>query len=469
MMRSLLPLAALAIFASPALAQTPKSAFPDAAALTKILKARVDDGRATGLVVGVMEADGSTRIVSYGSAGPGTEPLGPNSVFEIGSITKVFTSTVLADMAQKGDVKLDTPAQTYAPAGMVLPKRGGKEITLANLSEQSSGLPRMPANFRPASMSNPYADYSVAQLNEFLAGYQLPRDIGATVEYSNLGVGVLGAILANKAGKSYEAMVTERVLQPLGMTMTGVALSPAMQKALAKGHDESGAVTANWDLPTLAGAGALRSNMIDMLKFLDANIGPPKTALERAMREAQKPRAPMGPGAQVGLNWITTKTKSGAEFVWHNGGTGGYRTFIGFDPLRSIGVVVLSNRSVSADDIGIHLLDPATPLTPKPAPPVQRVAIDLPASTMSKFVGVYALNTMPDFKVTVTLENGALFAQATGQGKAPVFPESETKVFFRIVDAQLEFTSDADGAITGLVLHQMGAKQPFTRTSQAPQ
>lgn len=88
---------------------------------------------------------------------------------------------------------------------------------------------------------------------------------------------------------------------------------------------------------------------------------------------------------------------------------------------------------------------------------------------MSKFVGVYALNTMPDFKVTVTLENGALFAQATGQGKAPVFPESETKVFFRIVDAQLEFTSDADGAITGLVLHQMSAKQPFTRTSQAPQ
>jgi D-alanyl-D-alanine-carboxypeptidase/D-alanyl-D-alanine-endopeptidase len=468
-MRIFLPLAALAVFALPCAAQTPKSAFPDNTALTKILKDRVEDGRATGLVVGVMEADGSTRIVSYGGAGPGTEPLGPDSVFEIGSITKVFTSTVLADMAQKGEVKLDAPAQTYAPAGLVLPKRGDKEITLANLSVQNSGLPRMPSNFSPASMSNPYADYSVEQLNAFLGAYQLPRDIGATVEYSNLGVGVLGAILANTAGKSYEAMVKERVLQPLGMTMTGITLSPAMQKALAKGHDESGAVTANWDLPTLAGAGALRSNMTDMLKFLDANVGPPKTPLERAMRDAQKPRAPMRPGTQIGLNWITTKASSGVEYIWHNGGTGGYRTFIGFDPARGVGVVVLSNRSISADDIGVHLLDPASPLTPKPAPPPARVAIDLPAAAMARFVGVYALNSMPDFKVTVTLENGALFAQATGQGKAPVFPESESTVFFRVVDAQLEFTKDAKGDVTGLVLHQMGAKQPFTRIGQAPQ
>jgi D-alanyl-D-alanine-carboxypeptidase/D-alanyl-D-alanine-endopeptidase len=305
--------AVLAFFAMPATAQTSKSAFPDNAALTKLLKDRVDEDRATGLIVGVMEADGSTRIVSYGSAGAGAEPLGANSVFEIGSITKVFTATVLADMAQKGEVKLVAPAQTYAPKGMVLPRRGDKEITLLNLSEHNSGLPRMPTNFQPADALNPYADYSVAQLNTFLGGYQLTRDIGARFEYSNLGVGALGAILANKSGNSYEAMVQERVLKPLGMTMTGIALSPAMQKALAKGHDQSGQVTANWDIPTLAGAGALRSNMTDMLKFLDANVGPPKNDLERAMRDAQKPRAPAGPGMQIGLNWITTKTGNGVD------------------------------------------------------------------------------------------------------------------------------------------------------------
>jgi serine-type D-Ala-D-Ala carboxypeptidase/endopeptidase len=420
-------------------------------------------------VLGVMDADGSTRIVSYGNAGPGAEPLGPNSVFEIGSITKVFTSTVLADMAQKGEVKLDIPAQIYAPAGMILPKRGGKEITLANLSEQTSGLPRLPRNLSPSNAANPYADYTVAQLNEFLASHQLSREIGEKFEYSNLGVGVLGAILANRAGKSYEATMKERVLDPLGMSMTGVSLTPAMQKALAKGHDESGAVTANWDLPALAGAGALRSTMTDMLKFLDANVGPPKNALERAMREAHKPRAPAGPGVQIGLNWITSETRSGVEYVWHNGGTGGYRSFLGFDPSRGVGVVVLSNRSISADDIGVHLLDPASPLAPKPAPRAERVAIDLPAQILAKYVGIYALNAMPDFKLTVTLENGALFAQASGQGKAGIFPESATKFFYRAVDAQLEFVSDANGAATGVVLHQLGLQQPFTRISQAPQ
>lgn len=462
-------LAALVLAALPSDAQTSKSAFPDDAALTKMLKERVDDGRATGLVVGVMEADGSTRIVSYGSAGPGAEPLGANSVFEIGSITKVFTSTILADMAQKGEVKLDVPAQTYAPPGMTLPTRGDKEITLANLSVQNSGLPRLPSNMKPANASNPYADYTVEQLDAFLGGYQLQRDIGLMFEYSNLGVGVLGAILANKAGKNYEAMVDERVLKPLGMTMTGVALSPAMQKALAKGHDESGAVTSNWDLPTLAGAGALRSNMTDMLKFLDANVGPPKNDLERAMREAHKPRAPVRPNTRIGFNWFTSKTGSDVEYVWHNGGTGGYRSFLGFDPKREVGVVVLSNRSIGADDIGVHLLDPTTPLTPKPAPPAERVAIELSAEKLSAFVGVYQLDAMPDFKLTVTQENGGLFAQATGQGKAAIFPESANKFFYRVVDAQLEFANDASGAVTGVVLHQLGARQPFTRISQAPQ
>jgi serine-type D-Ala-D-Ala carboxypeptidase/endopeptidase len=471
-MRVLTSLTVLALFSlAPASAQ---SAFPDNAAITKLLKDRVDDGRATGLVVGVLEADGKTRVVVYGSGGSDAKPLSADSVFEIGSITKVFTGTLLADMAQKGEVKLDVPAQTYAPAGMILPKRGGpdgkmKEITLANLSEQNSGLPRLPSNLQPKDASNPYADYTSAQLHAFLGGYQLQRDIGARFEYSNLGVGVLGAILANKAGKSYEVLVAERIAKPLGMTMTGVTLSPAMNHALAKGHDESGAVTANWDLPALAGAGALRSNMADMLKFLDANIGPPKNALERAMREAQKVRAPAGPGMQIGLNWLHAKTASGVEYVWHNGGTGGYRSFIGFDPERGVGVVVLSNRTISADDIGVHLLDPKSPLTTKPVPPPQRAAITLAPGQMAKFVGTYALNSMPDFKIAVTLENGALFAQATQQPKFPVFAESWTKLFLRVVDAQLEFTDEKDGAFTGLILHQNGLSQPFTKTNQAPQ
>jgi D-alanyl-D-alanine-carboxypeptidase/D-alanyl-D-alanine-endopeptidase len=126
-------------------------------------------------------------------------------------------------------------------------------------------------------------------------------------------------------------------------------------------------------------------------------------------------------------------------------------------------VAVLSNRSISADDIGVHLLDPKSPLTPKPAPKVERAAIDLPAGTLQKHVGVYAFDTAPQIKLTVTLENGALFVELTGQGKSPVYPESPTKVFSRMVDAQITFTEAANGQPAHLTLHQNGLNQKATK------
>jgi serine-type D-Ala-D-Ala carboxypeptidase/endopeptidase len=460
MKRFLLAAAFALTLASPAVAQ---NAFPPDADLLAMIKARVDDGRASGIVLGVMDENGKTRVVAYGDPGPDAAPLSANSVFEIGSITKTFTSTILADMVAKGEVKLDVPAQTYAPAGMVLPKRGDKEITLLNLAEQNSGLPRMPNNFKPANPANPYADYTLTQLDDFLAHYALPRDIAAQFEYSNLGVGVLGNLLANKAGRSYEALVQERVLKPLGMKMSGVTLTPAMQKALVKGHTAAGAVQGLWDIPAMQGAGAIRSNMTDMLKYLDANLGKPKDALERAMRDAQKPRAPAGANMQIGLNWLTMTTKSGAQFVWHDGGTGGYGSFIGFDPKRGVGLVLLANRAGAPEDIAIHLLDPTSPLTPKPLPPKAHVQIDLPAETMAKYVGVYAMDAAPDFKMAVTLANGQLAVQATGQGKLPLYPEAPGEFFAKAVDAQFSFTEATGGQPAYLVLHQNGANQKATR------
>lgn len=468
-MRVLLIAAALAFPActtsSPTVAEpqaVAARAFPDDAALLALIKARVDDGRAAGIVLGVMEADGSTRVVAYGDPGPGAQPLSANSVFEIGSITKTFTATVLADMAQKGEVKLDDPVQTYAPAGLTVPSRNGKQITLRSLAEQNSGLPRMPGNFAPSDLANPYKDYGATQLQAFVSGYTLPRDPGESFEYSNLGVGLLGHVLATKAGVSYETLVATRILKPLNMTMTGVALSPPMQAALVKGHNPAGAVVSNWDLDALAGAGALRSNMTDMLKYLDANLGPPKNDLERAMRLAQTPSS-TARGPKIGLNWITQTTPAGVEVVWHNGGTGGYGTYIGLDQKRGVGVVLLANTSGAPEDIAVHLLDPTAPLAQKPSPPAHRTEIQLPAETLAKHVGVYAMDVSPDFKMTVTVENGAMFVQATGQGKIPVFAESETKVFAKAIDAQITFTPAADGKPAYLTLHQGGANQRATK------
>ena len=349
-----------------------QQAFPPDSAILSIIKQRVQEKRSAGIVVGVVEPDGRTRIVAFGDPGPGQPPLDGNSVFEIGSISKVFTATVLAELVKEGKVKLEDPVQKYLPASVHVPTRNDKHITLGTLSEQNSGLPRMPTNFHPADPANPYADYSVQQMYDFISGYQLTRDPGALFEYSNLGVGLLGHALSLSAGQPYEELERKRVWEPLKMTNTAITLTPWMKQHLALGHGENGDVVKNWDLPTLAGAGAIRSTTIDMLKFASANLHPERGKLEEAMAFAHETRAPVGAANRsIGLNWMIQKTGA-TTIVWHNGGTGGYRTFLGLDQSGKRAVVVMTNTGgTGADDIGMHLLDPSIPLTPKPVPPKQ--------------------------------------------------------------------------------------------------
>ena len=423
------------------------------AEILAIIKQRVDDKRSAGIVVGVIDPDGRQRIVSYGDPGPEQPPLDGNSVFEIGSISKVFTSTVLAELVQEGKVRLDDQAQKYLPATVHLPTRNGKAITLGNLAMQNSGLPRMPSNFKPADPANPYADYTVQQMYEFLSSYQLTRDPGAEFEYSNLGVGLLGHILSRVTGSSYEEMERQRVWTPLGMTNTAITFTPWMKAHLAVGHDPQGSVTSNWDVPTLAGAGAIRSTTNDMLKFLDANLHPERGALQRAMAFAHEQRAPAG-NMGIGLNWLILHAGPDT-IIWHNGGTGGYHTFIGFEPSRKTGVVVMTNSgNEGADDVGFHILNSGLPLVPKAAPRKERTAIDVRAEILARYTGRYQL--APAFILEVTFKDNALYAQATGQPMVRLWPESETSFFLKEVDAQVDFVRDAQGNTTGLVLHQNG-------------
>jgi D-alanyl-D-alanine-carboxypeptidase/D-alanyl-D-alanine-endopeptidase len=326
------------------------------AEISAAIRARVEAKRAVGMVVATIEPDGSSSIAAFGTPGPDAKPLDGDSVFEIGSITKVFTAILLAEMAGRGEVKLDDPVAMYLPASVRMPERNGRKITLLELSTQSSGLPRMPDNLKPADVTNPYADYSVEQMFEFLGRYQLPRDPGATFEYSNLGVGLLGQALALRAQKSYEDLVRERILAPLDMDHTAVTLTPWMREHLAKGHTPQGAVTSNWDIPAMAGAGALRSTMNDMLKFARANINPGSDGLGRAMRATHAGRMSAGPGMTIGMNWITRRVND-RDVIWHNGGTGGYRTWLGFDASRKVGAIVLTNSGgMGNDDLGFELV-----------------------------------------------------------------------------------------------------------------
>jgi CubicO group peptidase (beta-lactamase class C family) len=454
----LVPLAAVMVTAfTPVVAQTSAAArsFPTDAEVLAIIKKRVEEKRSAGIVVGLLESNGTTRIVAYGDPGPGKLPLDGNSVFEIGSITKVFTGTALAQMVLEGKVKLDDPAQQFLPSTVKLPERGGLKITLGNLSMQTSGLPRMPNNFRPKDATNPYADYTEQQMYEFLSGYMLPRDPGALFEYSNLGVGLLGHALSRADGKPYEQSQRDRIWTPLGMTHTAITLTPWMKEHLVLGHDANGDIAANWDLPTFAGAGAIRSTANDMLKFVAAAANTETGPLAEAMAFAQQTRASAG-GTQmrVGLNWLTRSTAT-STIVWHNGGTGGYRTFAGVEPSLKVGVVVLTNSGgAGADDIGLHLLDSNIPLAPAPAPVKQRTAVSVAPAILARYVGQYQL--APGAVFDITLSGDTLWAKLADQPRFQLWAESETDYFYKEVDAQITFVFDARGVVSSLILHQNG-------------
>lgn len=423
-----------------------------------ILQDRIDRAkRAVGIVVGLVDEKG-VRVITYGKASQDSKlALDGNSVFEIGSVTKVFTATLLADMAERGEVSLSDPISKYLPKTVKTPTRDGKEITLFDLATQTSGLPRLPTNFAPKDPQNPYADYSVEQMYAFLSGYSLTRAIGETYEYSNLGVGLLGHILALRAGTDYETLVRKRICQPLGMSDTKIKLTPEMLPRLATGHNPALKPVPNWNLPTLAGAGALRSTVNDMLKFVAANLGLTKSPLLVAMQKAQQSQRETGQAdLSIGLNWHILK-KFDSEIIWHNGGTGGYHSFIGFDRKTRRGVVVLSNSANDIDDIGRHLLVSQYPLA-KIEPPKEHKAIQLDPKIFDAYIGEYLL--VPGFSLVFTREGYKLFMQPTGQSKVEIFPESETDFFLTVVDAQVSFVKDDKGQVNEAILYQNGRKLP---------
>lgn len=328
--------------------------------VAKSIQDRIENWHSPSIVVGIIDKDGPQYYL-FGTKTTGGEPVDEHTIYEIGSITKTFTGILLADMAVRKKLKINDPAQKYLPAGVTLPVQKDNPITLGHLSDHTSALPRLPSNMSPANPANPYADYTEAQLYAFLRRCTLTRSIGASYEYSNLAQGLLGHILALKAGQSYEALMMDRIAAPLGMTETKIALDERMKKNLAIGHSE-GVPVSNWDIPTLAGAGAIRSSLYDMLRFVAANAGLQKSKLLKAMKLSHQPRHDkVGGGTRVGLGWHISPGAEG-DVIWHNGGTGGYRTFAGFVNETGRGVVVLTNSDKGADDLGFRLLNSAAKL-----------------------------------------------------------------------------------------------------------
>jgi CubicO group peptidase (beta-lactamase class C family) len=424
-------------------ADVPAQVLPDT--VRAHIEARIDAGYNVGIVVGVIDSAG-THVEGFGRTAlkDSTTP-GAQTLFEIGSVTKVFTALLLADQVTQGTMALGDPVAAYLPDSLEIPPT----VTLEDLATHTSGLPRMPTNFAPADVGDPYADYTEALLFESLKTFD--GSVGdKTYAYSNLGYGLLGTILVRAADTTYAALIQERIARPLGLDDTVVALSNEQQERLAQGHSD-GAPVPNWTLTTMAGAGALRSTAEDMLRFVAANAGLLTTPLDAAMALMQAPREPTGTGMQVGLGWHIRPTPTG-PVLWHNGGTGGYHSFVGFDPAVQRGVVVLTNSTTSIDDLGFHLLDASFPLDPV------KTAIDLPSATLDRYVGQYQI--APTFIIGITREEDQLVAQVAGQQPFNIYPSSETSFFLKAADAEITFSLDEEGVVEGLILHQGGRELP---------
>jgi len=326
-----------------------------------------------GVTIGVIE-HGERRIFTYGTAKS-------DSVFEIGSITKTFTALILAQMVEQGSVRLDEPVRELLPPGTVSKPASGAEITLLDLSDQHSGLPRMPDNFHPANADNPYADYDAKLLYEYVAkhGVALPPD--APFGYSNLGVGLLGQALSDRAKVPYPVLLRQQVTGPLHMLDTAIALTPEMKARFIQGYDAEHHPAHAWDLDALAGAGAIRSTAADMLTYLEAQLHPNNLpagvlgqpngkTLPAAIAMTHEIHASVGESMHIGLNWFRIDATGS---YWHNGGTGGYSSYALFNPDKDFAVIVLSNTTVGpnsiTDKLGLHIAQrlsglPAVSLAP---------------------------------------------------------------------------------------------------------
>jgi D-alanyl-D-alanine-carboxypeptidase/D-alanyl-D-alanine-endopeptidase len=321
---------------------------------------RIERGDGVGTVVGVVR-EGRSEVFGFGrvSADVDRAPDG-RTIFEIGSMTKAFTSLALADMAREGIVRLDDPVATLLPEDVRVPDRDGRAITLRTLANHSSGLPRVMPQALSGMLASgdPYAKIMADDVFAFLKTANLSNAPGEKFSYSNIGPSLLGMAVTRRAGTPYEDLIVARICRPLKLADTRAVLDAAQSSRQAKPYMRAGKPTVYWHFDALAGAGALRSTADDELAFARANLGLAEVPdrLREAMRDMRTPTAEIGRGGQkVGLAWLIIPARNGPDrpetFV-HNGGTGGFRSYLAIAPAAKAAVIVLSNSASEVDSIG---------------------------------------------------------------------------------------------------------------------
>lgn len=315
-----------------------------------------------GLAIGVYK-DGKSYFKGYGALSE-TVDASPDAttIFQIASVSKLFTATVLQILCDEGVVSMDATLAELIGHSMPL-SAAAQQVTLRQLATHTSGFPRIPRSLEEKAIAaakgddpllDPYSHLGPQFFFDYLATTEDKKEPGR-FEYSNFGMGLLAHVLERVTGKDYESLVSEKILVPLGMDGTGIALSPALQAKLAQGHTAKGAPTPAWRFAALAGAGAINSSVQDMVRFVQASV---ETGGLLAV-PFEKMRVPQFKG-DTGIGWMQPtfidRFLGNEQVVWHNGMVGGYAAYLSIHAKTRTGVVILTNKALPADMVGMLVM-----------------------------------------------------------------------------------------------------------------
>ena len=457
---------------------TGASAQPADPDLQALLNARVDAegvGLVAGLVDGRSVRTAHAGVLTGAQTTSGPEPMTVDARFEWGSITKTFTALLLADMVLRRELALADAVESVFAPGLKLRDSAGEPIRFLDLATHRSGLPRLPGNMAPAQADDPYADYTPMLLEAFLKTWKAEVPRNEAWLYSNLGFGLLGHALALRLGLSFDVALRNRVLLPLGLPGVRLNLRGATTAGAARtlpgeevqGHNGERRPVPRWHFDALAGAGALVGSISELLRYAQAALGLIETPLAPAFQLAlARHAAGSGSQAEMGLAWVLLGRNKGGTLAAHDGSTAGFSSTLFLDPAGRRASAVLANAAVPVNDLALHLLDNTAPLRNPAAERAarleaqQRPVLTLPAEALGTLTGVYALNAQ--FKLNLSLREGRLWAQATGQGAFELFATGPRTFFARVTPLDIAFEGDS-GVPVALLLTQGGARLRFVR------
>lgn len=423
-----------------------------AAIVEEHLRPLIDARLIPGAVVAIHTEEGDSFHTIGTMSFTDRSPMREDTLFEIGSISKVFTGVLLADQIAHTELTLDTPLDRLLPEGTDAKPTGGVEITLRHLTTHTSGWFSMPTNIVPEDPEVPFRGYTRAMMFDMVSDITPKTTPGEHFEYSNLGVGVLGTVLADHAGGAYEAMVKERILTPLEIGGITITLDDDQRARLAPATLD-GRETKPWGtMGPLDPAGMWVSDARDLLAFAKANLRDDDDPIDPVLAQARTPLEEV-PYGEVCYNWFLAR--DGSTF-WHNGMTGGYSSYMGVNPDLGMAVVVLTNgATLATTGAGEKIFQEAAGVDVEPLELGAPVLVD--AARADRIIGKYA---SPFFSIVVTNEDGLIFAQLTNQAALRISPDQNdgSRFHYSAVEASLVFDLDEDKTkeAIAVTLHQNG-------------